>query len=61
MKRSDLASIRDTAMRCISENITHGFNTRTPNIYGFTDRWKSYGTSHFDVPISERRDPKKYL
>ena len=32
-----------------------GFNTRTVNIYGFSDRWKDYGTQSFNIPRNEMR------
>ena len=35
--------------------IQSGFNTRTVNIYGFSDRWKRYGQTDFEVPAYEQR------
>ena len=35
--------------------VQSGFNTRTVNIYGFSDRWKRYGKPDFEIPIKEQR------
>lgn len=35
-----------------------GWNTRTVNIYGFSDRWKEYGMSGYKVPENEKRTHK---
>ena len=52
----------------IDELIEHGFirqrisgwNTRTVNIYGFSDMWKYYGTENFKIEDKDRRyKPKK--
>lgn len=32
-----------------------GWNTRTANIYGFSERWKGYGQPGYAVPKSSRR------
>lgn len=40
--------------------VERGRATRTANIYGFTDRWKRYGAPDYQVPISDRRDPKRH-
>lgn len=38
-----------------------GFNTRTVNIYGFSEKWKYYGTDKFNITESEKRYiPKAY-
>lgn len=38
--------------------IQYGWNTRTVNIYGFSDRWKEYGMSGYNVPENEKRTRK---
>ncbi len=35
-----------------------GWNTRTVNIYGFSERWKEYGMSGYNVPENEKRTHK---
>ena len=38
-----------------------GFNTRTVNIYGFSEKWKYYGTEKFNITEREKRYiPKAY-
>ena len=42
------------------KQIKSGWNTRTANIYGFSDKWKLYGTDKFIIPESDKRYiPKK--
>lgn len=38
--------------------IAIGWNTRTCNIYGFSDKWKLYGTDKFLITNCERRKNK---
>ena len=35
--------------------VEHGYFARAPNIYGFSSRWKGYGTEEFNIPINEKR------
>jgi hypothetical protein len=35
--------------------IENGKNARLPNIYGFSDKWKKYGTSDFFIHPREKR------
>lgn len=43
------------------KQITSGFNTRTVNIYGFTNLWWNYGKEEYNVPNNNRRYiPKIY-
>ena len=43
------------------KQVESGFNTRTANIYGFSNLWKDYGKDNFQVPINDRRYiPKAY-
>lgn len=38
-----------------------GFNTRTANIYAFSDKWKDFGTDKFNITTNEKRYiPKAY-
>ncbi len=38
-----------------------GFNTRTVNIYAFSEKWKDYGTDKFNITTNEKRYiPKAY-
>lgn len=37
--------------------VQSGFNTRTVNIYGFSDRWKKYGRPDFVIPANALRRP----
>lgn len=32
-----------------------GWNTRTANLYGFSDKWKLYGTEKFYIPNEDKR------
>ncbi len=42
------------------KQIKSGWNTRSANIYGFSDRWKLYGSDTFIIPESDKRYiPKK--
>ena len=38
--------------------VQYGGNTRTVNIYGFSDRWKKYGANDYEVPENEKRPHK---
>lgn len=35
--------------------VRDGHTIRKPSIYGFSDRWKEYGTPNFTVPVCDRR------
>ena len=53
----------DLLIECgfIKQNIS-GWNTRTVNIYGFSDKWKYYGTDKFKIEDKDRRyKPKRIL
>lgn len=40
--------------------LVSGWNTRTINIYGFSGKWKLYGTEEFKIENKDRRyKPKK--
>ena len=39
--------------------ISSGRFTRTPNIYGFSMRWQSYGRPGYTMPLDEMRIPRK--
>ena len=40
--------------------LVSGWNTRTINIYGFSGKWKLYGTAEFKIENKDRRyKPKK--
>jgi len=42
------------------KQIISGWNTRTINIYGFSGKWKEYGTEYFKIEDKDRRyKPKK--
>lgn len=38
--------------------VQSGWNTRTANIYGFSDRWQQYGQASYEVPAAAKR-PKR--
>lgn len=35
--------------------VQSGWNTRTANIYGLSDRWKKYGQPNYEVPVKYLR------
>lgn len=37
------------------KQVIAGFNTRTANIYGFSDLWKNYGEKNFNIPLNNKR------
>ncbi len=42
--------------------VVAGYNTRTVNIYGFSSKWKLYGTEEFSIPEKDKRYiPKKRI
>ena len=44
------------------KQVESGWNTRTVNIYGFSDKWKLYGTDKFIIPETDKRYiPKKIV
>lgn len=55
----DLRTFRkdmDALIECgFIDLIESGRNTRTCNIYGFSDRWKNYGKADYQVPIQFKR------
>jgi len=55
----DLRTFRadvDKLIECGFVNlIESGWNTRTANIYGFSDRWKLYGQPGYEVPVQFKR------
>lgn len=61
----DLRTFRDDIDELIDKGfikqVVSGFNTRTTNIYGFSNLWKDYGKEDYKVPINDRRYiPKAY-
>lgn len=38
--------------------VQSGWNTRTVNIYGFSSKWKLYGTSDFKISLTDKRNRK---
>lgn len=60
----------NTLMKDVDDLIDHGFIrvvqhgrlARLPNIYGFSDKWKKYGTKEFFIHPNEKRltDKKSY-
>ena len=56
--RNDIDVLIDTGF---IRQIKSGWNTRTANIYGFSDKWKLYGTDKFIIPENDKRYiPKKH-
>ncbi len=55
----DLKTFRKDLDELISKGfikqVVSGWNTRTANIYGFSDKWKHYGTEGFKIPDTDRR------
>lgn len=44
------------------KQVASGFNTRTVNIYGFSEQWKYYGKEDFRIPeVDKRYIPKGYI
>ena len=42
--------------------IKSGWNTWTSNIYGFSDKWRLFGTDKFSIPETDKRyQPKKII
>lgn len=41
--------------------IKSGWNTRTENIYGFSDKWKLFGTDNFIIPETDKRYKPKLI
>ena len=39
--------------------IKHGKVVHKPNIYGFSDMWRKYGTDNFFIHPNDKRDTKK--
>lgn len=50
--RSDMDALIEVGLLDL---IASGWNTRSPNIYGFSDRWKHYGEEGYSVPESVKR------
>ncbi|KRE70766.1 hypothetical protein [Paenibacillus sp. Soil750] len=54
-----------TFTKCIDQLIEYGFikllqqnwTKREPNIYGFSEQWKFFGTSKLDVQVRKKRVP----
>lgn len=59
MLYADLRNFRadmDALIECGFINLVQsGWNTRTCNIYGFSDRWKKYDEADFETPSKYRR------
>ncbi len=57
--RKDIDVLIDTGF---IRQIKSGWNTRTSNIYGFSDKWKLFGTDKFSIPETDKRyQPKKII
>ena len=55
--RKDIDVLIDTGF---IRQIESGWNTRTANIYVFSDKWKLYGSENFCIPETDKRyKPKK--
>ena len=62
---SDLRTFRadiDALIDCgFIDLVSSGWNTRTANIYGFSERWKKFGQPHFETPINVKRPKQRKI
>ena len=56
--RKDIDVLIDTGF---IRQIKSGWNTRTENIYGFSDKWKLFGTDSFNIPDTDKRYKPKII